>query len=73
MRRSNNLTEAGGATPKKGNCYHLIRETDRLFKTLFPESTLLNKKPETIGESYFCGYTASPEENRKTLSGDQKT
>lgn len=58
---------------EKGNCYHLIRETDRLFKSLFPESTLLDKKPEIVGESYFCGYIAGPEEARKTLSGDQKT
>lgn len=58
---------------EKGNCYHLIRETDRLFKTLFPESTLLDKKPETVGESYFCGYIAGLEEVRKPLSADQKT
>ncbi|WP_255202610.1 RNA-directed DNA polymerase [Acutalibacter muris] len=59
---------------EKGNCYHLIRETDRLFKTLFAESTLLDtkKKPDSIGESYFCGYIASPEEVRKTLSDDKK-
>ncbi len=57
-----------------GNCYHLIRETDRLFKTLFPESTLLGtkQKSDSIGESNFCGYIAGPEEVRKTLSDDNK-
>lgn len=51
----------------KGNCYHLIRETDRLFKTLFKESKLLEPRKEIIGESLFCGYYASPDEVCKTL------
>ena len=44
---------------EKGNCYHLIRETDRKFNRLFPESKLLcrkNKRPEK--ENYFCGFIA---------------
>lgn len=51
---------------EKGNCHHLIRETDRKFNRLFPESKLLcrkNKRPEK--ESYFCGFIADP---RETLS-----
>lgn len=58
----------------KGNCYHLIRQTDALFKNLFKESKLLDGKKESgiIGESYFCGYIASPDEVRETLSDDRK-
>lgn len=57
---------------EKGNCYHLIRQTDALFVSLFPGSVLPGKGKATnvIGESYFCGYIASPEETRETLSGD---
>ena len=59
---------------EKGNCYHLIRETDQIFRSLFPESVWLNgkRKARTDGESYFCGYLASPEEVRNTLSEGEK-
>ena len=59
---------------QKGNCYHLIRETDRTFKALFGESKMLDRKKETpTGESYFCGYIASPEEIYGTCSSPTKT
>lgn len=59
---------------EKGNCYHLIRETDQIFRSLFPESVWLNgkRKARTAGESYFCGYLASPDEVRNTLSEGEK-
>lgn len=62
------------AFAEKGNCYHLIRETDQIFRSLFPESVWLNgkRKARTDGESYFCGYLASPEEVRNTLSEGEK-
>ncbi len=54
---------------EKGNCYHLIGETDKMFKRLFPESKLLcrkNTRPEK--ESYFCGFIVDPREMREMFS-----
>ena len=54
---------------EKGNCYHLIGETDKMFKRLFPESKLLcrkNTRPEK--ESYFCGFIVAPREMREMFS-----
>lgn len=55
---------------EKGNCHHLIREMDRTFKRLFPESRLLDRKRVRIpDENYFCGYAASADEVRGAGGG----